>query len=234
MHSNSIVIAALALTVAACTGAAAAIAADPPKATDIIFEQKHLANIDPGKEVDYKFNRTVSNPDMLGQPFSDSITLKVTGMKPTGEKDVDLQIYTGDRARDLQKLPDLTINPVFLVYFNQAVNTFHQLAGGQQPYLTRVFSEGFKNKAKVEPIKVDYNGKKIDAYRVSMAPFIGDQSESKMQGWEGAEYVLVISDQVPGQIVDLISKYKNKYDDKDLRLVERTTLDGASGLEEIK
>src|ERR1700704_1896300 len=157
MRPNSIVIAALALTVAAWSGAAA-IANDPPKATDIIFEHKHLSNVDPGKEVDYKFNRTVSNPEMLGQPFSDSITLKVTGMKPTGEKDVDLQIYTGERARDLQKLPDLTINPVFLVYFNQAVNSFSMLAGGQRPYLTRIFSEGFKDKAKVEPIKFDYKG----------------------------------------------------------------------------
>jgi hypothetical protein len=234
MYSNRIVIAALALTVAACTGAAAAVAADPPKATDIIFEQKHLSNIDPGKEVDYKFNRTVSNADMLGQPFSDTITLKVTGMKPTGEKDVDLQIYTGERARDLQKLPDLTINPVFLVYFNQAVNSFHQLAGGQTPYLTRVFSEAFKDKAKVEPVQIDYKGKKVDAYRITMVPFLGDKSESKMQGWENSEFVIVVSKDVPGQIVDLISKYKNKYDDKDLHVVERTTLDGASGLEETK
>jgi hypothetical protein len=234
MRPNSIVIAALALTVAAWSGAAAAIANDPPKATDIIFEHKHLSNVDPGKEVDYKFNRIVSNPAMLGQAFSDSITLRVTGMKPTGEKDVDLQIYTGERARDLQKLPDLTINPVFLVYFNQAVNSFSMLAGGQRPYLTRIFSEGFKDKAKVEPIKFDYKGKQVDAYRISMTPYLGDQSEPKMQGWEGAQYVLVVSDQVPGQVVDLIAKYKNKYDDKNLRLVERITLDGASGLEEIK
>jgi hypothetical protein len=122
---------------------------------------------------------------------------------------------------------------VFLVYFNQAVNSFSQLAGGQQPYLTRVFSLGFKDKAKVEPIKVDYKGKKIDAYRISMAPYLGDQNESKMQGWEGAEYVLVVSDQVPGEIIDLIAKYKNKYPG-DLRLVERITLDGATGLEDIK
>jgi hypothetical protein len=54
-----------------------------------------------------------------------------------------------------------------------------------------------------------------------------------MQGWEGAEYVLVVSDQVPGEIIDLIAKYKNKYPG-DLRLVERITLDGATGLEDIK
>ena len=159
--------------------------------------------------------------------------MKVVAAKPTGERDVDLQIYTGERARDLQKLPNLTINPVFLVYFNQAVNSFSMLAGGQRPYLTRVFSNGFKEKAKVEPVKVDYQGKKIDAWRVSMAPYDGDQNESKMEGWEGAEYVLVVSDQVPGEIIDLIAKYKNKYPG-DLRLTERITLDGVTGLEEVK
>jgi hypothetical protein len=54
-----------------------------------------------------------------------------------------------------------------------------------------------------------------------------------MQGWEGAEYVVVVSDHVPGEIVDLIAKYKNKYPG-DLQLVERITLDGATGLEDIK
>jgi hypothetical protein len=157
-------------------------------ALNMIFDHKHLSNVEQGKQIAYRFNRTVSDAKILGQPFSDDITLKVVGAKPTGEKDVDLQIYTGERARDLQKLPGLTINPVFLVYFNQAVNSFSMLAGGQQAYLTRVFSNGFKDKAKVEAIKVDYNGKKIDAHRISMAPYVGDRNESKMQGWEGAEY----------------------------------------------
>jgi hypothetical protein len=214
-------------------GGTGASAAEQPLATTMIFDHKHLSNVEQGKQIGYKFNRTVSNAQLLGQTFTDDITLKVVGAKPTGERDVDLQIYTGERARDLQKLPGLTINPVFLVYFNQAVNTFSMIAGGQQPYLTRLFSNGFKDKAKVEPVKVEYNGKKIDAYRVSMAPYVGDPSEAKMQGWEGAEYVLVLSDQVPGEIVDLIAKYKNKYPG-DLRLVERITLDGVSGVEDVK
>src|SRR5262249_39320277 len=151
---------------------------DPPKAVNLIFDHKHLSNVEQGKEIDYRFNRTVSDPQLLGEAFSDTITLKVVAAKPEGQRDVDLQIYTGERARDLQKLPDLTINPVFLVYFNQAVNSFSQLAGGQRPYLTRAFSTGWE-KAKVEPVKVDYNGKPIDAYRVSMAPYVGDQNESK-------------------------------------------------------
>ena len=206
---------------------------DKPDPVDMIFERNHLANIDPGKELVYKFKRTVTNPELLGQPFSDDITLKVNAAKPEGGRDVDLQIYTGDRARDLQRMPDRLHNPLFIVYFNQAVNSFSQLAGGQRPYLTRAFSMGFKEKSKVEPVKVDYKGKKIDAYRISMTPYAGDPNESKMQGWEGAEYIVVVSKEVPGEIIDLIAKYKNKYPG-DLQLVERITLDGVTGLEDAK
>jgi hypothetical protein len=241
MRANFVVSALLALMVAPWSGVAMATAADEPKAgpegpkaTELVFDHKHLQNVGAGKEIDYRFNRTVSDVAMLGQAFSDDITLKVVDAKPTGERDVDLQIYTGERARELQKLPGLTINPVFLVYFNQGVNTFHQLAGGQQPYLTRAFSTGFKDKAKVEPVKVNYQGKEINAFRITMQPYVGDPNESKMQGWEGAQYTLVLSNEVPGEIVDLIANYKNKYAEKNLRVVERITLNGVTGLEDVK
>ena len=213
--------------------AGADAAKEPSEATKLVFSQKHLSNLDSGKELVYHFKRTPTNEELLGQGFTDDITLKVTGVKDDGGRDVDLQIYTGDRARDLQRMPDRQSNPVLLVYFNQAVNSFSMLAGGQRNYLTRVFSMGFQDKAKVEPIKIEYKGKKVDAYRVSMSPYKGDQNESKMQGWEGAEYVLVVSDDVPGQVADLIATYKNKYPG-DLKLVERITLDGVTGVEEAK
>jgi hypothetical protein len=208
----------------------AAVAADEPKATDLIFEHKHLAKVEPGKQIDYKFSRTVTDPQILGQAFTDDITLKVVADKEDGKKDLDLQIYTGDRARDLQKLEKFAINPVFAVFFSQAVSTFNQLAGGQVNYLQRSFSDGWL-KAKVEPIKVDYNGSKIDAFRISMTPYVGDQYESKMQGWEGAKYDVIVSEQVPGEIVDMLATYHNRYPPAKLKLSERITLSGVTGLE---
>jgi hypothetical protein len=221
----------LALTLAFGSQAVPAVAADTPKATEMIFDHKHLANVETGKEIVYKFNRTVTDPQILGQPFSDDITLKVVADAPDGHKNVDMQIYTGDRARDLQKLENLTVNPIYQVYFAQAVNSFSMLAGGKTPYLQRVFSLALKDKTKVEPIKVDYKGKQIDAYRISMTPYVGDQYESKMQGWEGAKYDIVVSNQVPGEVVDLVATYQNRYPPAKMKLVERTTLDGVTGLE---
>ena len=207
-----------------------AVGSGQPKAADLIFEHKHLSKVEAGKQIDYKFNRVVSDPKILGQAFSDDITLKVVADKEEGKKDLELQIYTGDRARDLQKLEKFSINPVFAVYFSQAVSTFNQLAGGQSNYLQRSFSDGWA-KAKVEPIEVDYNGKKIKAYRITMTPFVGDKYESKMQGWEGAKYQVVVSDEVPGEIVDLYAKYHNRYPPALLNMSERYTLAGVTGVE---
>ena len=133
-------------------------------------------------------------------------------------------------AKNLQKLEKFGINPVFAVFFSQAVSTFSQLAGGQVNYLQRSFSDGWL-KAKVEPIQVDYNGKKVNAYRISMTPFVGDKYESKLQGWEGAEYRVIVSDEVPGEIVDLFAKYHNRYPPATLNMSERYTLAGVTGLE---
>lgn len=220
----------LAAALAAGSQVVAAVAADEPKATDLIFEQKHLANVEPGKTIDYKFNRAVTDPQILGQAFSDDITLKVVADKEDGKKDIDLQIYTGDRARDLQKLEKFSINPVFAVFFSQAVATFNQLAGGQVNYLQKSFSDGWL-KAKVEPIKVTYDGKQVDAYHISMTPYVGDKYESKMQGWEGAKYDVIVSKDVPGEIVDLLATYHNRYPPAKLKLIERITLAGVAGLE---
>jgi hypothetical protein len=204
--------------------------AGQPKATDLIFERKHLTNVEPGKTIDYKFERTVTDPQILGVAFSDDIKLKVVADKDDGKKDVELQIYTGDRARDLQKLEKFSINPVFAVYFSQAISSFNQLAGGQVNYLQASFSDGWL-KAKVEPIKVTYNGKQVDAFHISMTPFLGDKYESKMQGWEGAKFDVIVSKDVPGEIVDLLATYHNRYPPAKLRLTERTTLVGVTGLE---
>lgn len=213
--------------------AAEAAASGQPKATDLIFERKHLSNVGTGQTLTYNFERAPSDPKILGIGFKDIITMKVAAEKDGGQKDIDLQIYTGERARDLQKLEKFTINPVFAVFFAQAVNTFNKLAGGQVNYLQKSFSDGWL-KAKVEPVKVDYNGKPIDAFRISMTPYVGDKFESKMEGWEGAKYVVTVSEQVPGQIVDLLATYHNRYPPATLKLSERTTLDGVTGLEDAK
>jgi hypothetical protein len=233
------VCALMAFSLAVSTGMAAAanaadqapvtpppVAGNQPTAMNVIFEHKHLSNVDQGVALGYRFNRIVSNPQLLGEPFSDEITMKVVGVRPTGEKDVDLQIYTGERARELQNIPSVTINPMFIVYFDMSVSTLKQLTGAKYGFLKAVFSDGFKDKAKIEPMKLAYKGKTIDAYRITMAPYVGDPHANTMQGYDVSKFTMVVSNDVPGEVVQLSSLYESS-EKAAPKLEERITLDGA-------
>ena len=62
--------------VAGGSGASAEVAAAAkPSSVDILFERKHLTNVTAGTDLVYKFVRTVSATDLLGQPFDDDIKI---------------------------------------------------------------------------------------------------------------------------------------------------------------
>ena len=48
-----------------------------PNSIDLLFEKKHLTNVEPGTELVYRFQRTVSKPEILGEAFSDDIKVDV-------------------------------------------------------------------------------------------------------------------------------------------------------------
>src|SRR5215470_4701582 len=97
--------------VAAVSLSAASVAAETPKPTDILFERPHIASVAPGTNLVYKFERKPSDPKALGEGFSDNITLTIESNGAPGKKNVLIQIYSGDRARDPQKITDMDGNP---------------------------------------------------------------------------------------------------------------------------
>lgn len=172
------------------------------KAQPLLFESRQLDLIDKGAEVTYRFEKTGSDERLVGKNYADDIRLGVAKVGEKGEREVVFKVFTGDNARDPQNWPDLTINPLFIWYLDRAVLTFNSLAGGSHMYLKHKIREALAN-AEAEPIKVDYNGQSIDAYKVSIAPFADDPSSSKMQGFHKSAFTIVVSNQVPGFFVDL-------------------------------
>jgi hypothetical protein len=102
--------AAAALSLALGSHVVAAVAADQPTAVNIVFDHKHLSNIEQGRR-SYKFNRTVRSAASR-QPFSDVVTLKVVAAKPTGERAAICRSIPASGARSAEAA-GLTINPVF-------------------------------------------------------------------------------------------------------------------------
>jgi hypothetical protein len=179
-------------------------------AVAILFESRHLDQIAKGSEVTYRFERKVSDERLLGKAIADDIKVGVVTVNSKGERDVVLKIFTGEQARDPWSLPELTVNPLFHWYLDRAVQNFNSLAGGDPQYLKHRFKEALREKADVEAIKFNSNGKDVDAYRVTVRPYANDPNSLKMEGFEGAKFSVVVSNEVPGYFVDLTSTYDSK------------------------
>jgi hypothetical protein len=204
-----------------------ASAADLPKAVQILFETPHIASVTPGTELVYKFERKPSDEHLLGKGFSDDIKVKIESDGAPGKKNIVLQIYSGDRARDPQRITDMDGNPMLVVYLDGAIAHFGQLAGGDRAYLKNKFSKTIGDDAKIDPVKIDYKGLEIEGYKVSVTPYANDPSRSKMRGFEGATFTIAVSDKIPGYFAQMVSKYSNS-DKAAPYLEETTTLDGVT------
>lgn len=208
---------------------AASAAAQSPAATELIFDHQHLANVKAGDELVYNFARKVTGEERAGKGFNDEIKLKIEDVDKEGKKNVALQIFSGERAREVQKITELTINPVFVVGMQQALASFRLMAGGDLSYLKHRFSVNLRDKSKVEPVKLDYKGETVDGFKIEVAPFDNDPSVAKMRGYEVSRFTFVVSAQVPGEIAEMISATKSNAQDS-VSFEETTTLAGFGGV----
>lgn len=214
---------------AAATPATAAPNASGPTAVGMLFETKHLDNLAPKSETKYRFQRTVSDEKMLGLPFSDDIAIDINKLNPDGTREITLKVFTGERAREPQVVPDLTGNPVLVLFLDRAVMNYGSLVGGGNPsYFKGKFRDALREKAKTEPVKFDYNGQKVDGYKVTVVPYVNDPNVLRMLGYESSEFTFLVSQSVPGGIAELVSHYESPIKDAP-KLEERITLAGIGG-----
>lgn len=178
-------------------------AGEPPTPVKALFETRQLDLVGKGIEVVYTFERQVSDEKQLGKAFKDDIKVGILNVNDKGEREVQIKVFTGDMARQPSSFVDLTINPLFIWYLDRTVTNFRNLAGGHEMYLKQNVRSSFLDKAKIEPFEVDYQGKKVAAWKVTMSPFVGDPNATKMRGFEQSKMIMIVSDHVPGYFVDL-------------------------------
>lgn len=191
----------------------------------MLFENKHLGNLDAGQKLTYRFSRDPSKPDVLGKGFSDEITVDIKKVATDGTREVDVRVYTGERARDPQVIDGLTGNPILVVFLDRSVSSYMAVAGGKVPYLKERFRSAFRDRPTLEPVKVKLGDKTVDATRITIAPYAGDPNASKMLGFENSKFSIVVSEAVPGHFVELVANIDNTNSDAP-RLVERIVMAG--------
>jgi hypothetical protein len=215
----------VALAALALLAPAAASARDLPKPVDILFNTPHISSVAAGTALDYKFVRKPSNEQMLGAGFTDDITVTVESDATPGKKNVLVQMYTGERARDPQRITGMDGNPMMVVVLDNAVAHFRQLAGGDSAYLKNTFSRYLAQEATVAPVKILYKGQEVDGYQITATPYSKDPAASKMSGFENATFKIALSDKIPGYLAQMVADFNNT-DKAAPTLLETTTLEG--------
>lgn len=180
--------------------------ADKYAAADLIFQNRHLDLVQKGATVAYKFEHTVSDEKLMGKPFTDDVKISVTDVNATGQRILDVTVFTGDRQRPVQNYDGLTINPVFIWFLDKCVENFRTIAGGKQPYLKGRMKEAFVEKPTLEDVKIEFGGKTIDAKKVTIEPFATDPNKHKMQGYENSKFSFVMSKDIPGYFYELTAE----------------------------
>jgi hypothetical protein len=217
----------LATSALAQSAATAATAASPgTTALDMLFEKKHLGNLEVGQKLTYRFTRDPSKPELLGLGFSDDITVDIKKVATDGTREVDVRVYTGDRARDPQIIDGLTGNPILVVFLDRSVSSYMAVAGGKVPYLKERFRSALRDRPTLEPVKVKLGDKTVDATRITIQPYVGDPNASKMLGFENSKFSIVVSEAVPGHFIELVANIDNSIKDAP-KLVERIVMAGA-------
>jgi len=196
----------LAVLALACLPAAAT-RADENKVVSVLFESRHLDLVGAGQQVTYRFERKSNNEAILGPNFADTMRLSVIKANEKGERDLEVNVFTGPTARDPQHYPEMTVNPLFQWYLTRGVITMSSLAGGSQMYFKGKFRDALGKDAKYEDIKADYQGKQVDAAKITVSPFTDDPNGAKMQGYQHAVFTMVVSKDVPGYLLDLKSSF---------------------------
>jgi hypothetical protein len=178
-------------------------AAEQPQPADLIFNARHLDLVGKGGGIAYKFEHSVTDEKLMGKAFTDDVKIAVANVTPEGQRVLDVTVFTGDRQRPVQNFDGLSINPVFIWFLDKSVENYRVMSGGNHNYIKGRMRDAFVDKAKLEPIKVDFGGKSIDGYKITIVPFVEDPNKHKMQGFENSKFTFVLSKDIPGYFYEL-------------------------------
>ncbi len=196
---------------------------------DMLFMRPHLSSLPAGAELTYRLERTTSDTARLGEPFGDDIKLLVRSVAAGGGRDIDLRIFTGDRAREVNAITDLTGNPLLVIFLDRAVINMVRLTGGNAPYLKDRLRSSLRDKAVSETTKAEFEGKTLDATRIVVKPFEEDANAERMLGYQGSQFEFLMAEGAPGMLLDMKSHFVSTLADAP-KLDERIFLKSSSAL----
>lgn len=192
---------ALAAALIAVVATAAAAGGRTP--TELLFEAKHFEALPAGTVLSYRYARETADPARLGEGFTDDIRMTVAAPDVAGDRSVAVEMFTGARRRAAGPFPGMVGNPLLILFLEADVAAMEKLVGGNPRYLKNKIRAAFRDGGTVEPVTVTIDGVAHAAEKVTLKPFADDAHRAELGAFVEKTYEFVVSDEVPGGLVEL-------------------------------
>ena len=172
-----------------------------PSAQGLLFDANYLLPLAAPSRLLYAYSHKSGDPERFGKGFDDEVALKLSASADgSGQKDVLLDVFTGERERVLGPLTHVSGNPVVMMFLERDVSQMNMHVGGQSVYFRNVIRLAFREAARLEPATFAWDGKQVNGTKIVIQPFLGDTNGERMQLFRTKTYEFIVSDAVPGGI----------------------------------
>jgi len=177
-----------------------------PSAQSLLFDANYLQPLAAPSRLVYNYSIKTADPKLFGKDFEDEVAMRLSpSAEGGGEKDVFVDMFTGDRQRVLGPLTRVSGNPIIMMFLERDVSQMNMHVGGQPVYFRNVIRLALREGAKLEPATVEWEGKQVSATKITIRPFLNDNNGERMQLFRSKTYEFIVSDAVPGGIYQLHS-----------------------------
>lgn len=180
-------------TAAALAAALVSIAlpASAESAFEMAFRNGTLDAFHAGDRLDYA--STVSTPaDGAGEGTSTIIV----GLGDDGSATLE-QLRDGT-SRPLGRFDADVGNPLAMYFLERTIRSVSDGTGGSDFYLRNRIKDSLRAPEEVRQVEVDWQGERIDATEIVLAPFEGDPNVDRLGPYADLEIRLVVGEGIPG------------------------------------
>lgn len=161
-----------------------------------LFESNHLKNVTHDTVLDYSFeHRGGASGD-----FQDKVTARVGKAETDGKKEVAVTFLTGNRELQIPAVSQFYGNPLLMAFLQHDVAEMRRATGGSELYFRNRIREAFIDRARITPVEIVLDGRKVPAQEIVIKPFPGEVHMDRFPDFLEKTYHFVLSDAVPGTI----------------------------------
>ncbi len=192
--------------VPAAIGVAATTSDTAPSAQSLLFDATYLLPLNAPSRLVYDYSTKTADTSLFGKNFDDQVSLRLAASADGGgQKDVVVDMFTGDREQRVGPLVRVSGNPIIMMFLEHDVSEMNMHIGGAPVYFRNVIRRAFRETAKLEPASFTWDGHQVSGTKITIQPFISDPNAERLQLFRSKTYEFIVSDAVPGGIYQMHS-----------------------------